>query len=140
MQPRHALGVTVILTLAVFLGAFAGFRSAALSSQARGATLTRAHHTAATLAARARRLDRVQASLLRLLRTRPPRLPKVPHFAPVSRSPAPAAAQAAAPIRASPAAVAPAPQRVVYVRPRHVIVIHRHHGEPGDTRDGSGDD
>ncbi len=144
MQPRHAIGVTMILAVAVFLGAFAGFRSAALSSQARGATVARAHATSATIVARARRLDHIRVSLHRMLRSRPPRLPKVPHFAavPPPRAPAPAIAAAPVPARAAPAAVAPAPQRVVYVRPHRVIVIHRHHGEHegGDGGGGGGDD
>jgi hypothetical protein len=141
MQPRHAAGVTIILAVAVFLGAFAGFRSAALSSKAQGATVRKAHAASATIAARGRRLDRVQTSLLRLLRTRPPRLPKVPHFAPVPTPPAhtPAPAMvAAAPVQAAPATVTPAPQRVVYARPRRVIIIHKHHGDDGGG--GGGDD
>ena len=145
MQPRHAFGVTVILAVAVFLGAFAGFRSAALSSQARGATVAKAHATSATIAARARRLDHIRLSLHRMLRSRPPRLPKVPHFAavPPPRAPAPAIAAAPVPVRAAPVATAAAaPQRVVYVRPHRVIVIHRHHGEHegGDGGGGGGDD
>jgi hypothetical protein len=144
MQPRHAIGVTMILAVAVFLGAFAGFRSAALSSQARGATVARAHATSTTIAARARRLDHIRVSLHRMLRSRPPRLPKVPHFAavPPPRAPASAIAAAPVPVRAAPAAVAPTPQRVVYVRPHRVIVIHRHHGEHegGDGGGGGGDD
>jgi hypothetical protein len=145
MQARHAIGVTMILAIAVFLGAFAGFRSAALSSQARGATVVKSGATSATIRAHAHQLGRVRASLRRLARSRPPRLPKVPHFALVAKPRTPAPAMVAAPPRAAPppaaapAVASPAPQRVVYVRPRHVVVIHRHHGDH-EGGEGGGDD
>ena len=106
MQPRHAIGVTMILAVAVFLGAFAGFRSAALSSQARGATVARAHATSTTIIARARRLDHIRVSLHRMLRVASTAVAEGPHFAavPPPRAPAPATAAAPAPLPSSSAA------------------------------------
>jgi hypothetical protein len=127
MQPRHAAGLCVILAAAVFLGAFAGFRSAALSARASQASA--AAPTTQALQLRARRLDRWEAALRRTLHRRPPRLPAIPHFAPPP--PAPAPQMVAAPVPAASAPVAAAP-RVVYVRPHRVVIVHRHHGEHDD--------
>jgi hypothetical protein len=71
-------------------------------------------------------LDREQIALRRALAKRPPRLPKVPKFAPVAAAPAPAPA---APVSIQAPATASAP-RVRYVRPAPIVVVkHRSHGD-----------
>jgi hypothetical protein len=130
MNARHATLVSVLVGLIAVAGGYA----AAHTVQLGVASQTANRSSAVSVAKRQVQLDRFAASLQRELKRRPPKLPRLPHFAPVAP---------AAPVVSAPAAAAPAPQRVVYVRPApHIIHLHRH-GEPGDGPaggDGGGGD
>ena len=103
MKKIHALAIALILAVSAGLGLAAATKTAGL----RTATPTTVTSKAA-IAARSRKLDRLEASLRRALRDKPPALP-------AARRPA------AAPT-----------QRVVYRRPAPIVVIkHTHHGDDG---------
>jgi type II secretory pathway pseudopilin PulG len=106
MKKIHALAVAAILAVSAAFGLLAATRTAGLHS-------ANASASSAAVAARAHRLDRVEASLRRALRDKPPALP--PLLAP----------------RAAP----PAPQ-VVYKRPAPIIVVkHRPSSEAEHERE-----
>lgn len=127
MARKHAFVLALALGLAATIGAIAAINTAQLGQPQAKASSTVASQNAA-LRSRSRLLDRQEAALTQALAKRPPRLPKVPKFAP---APAPAATQigsTAAPA-AAPAAAAP---RVQYVRPAPIVVVkHRSHGDDG---------
>jgi hypothetical protein len=103
--------VAALLAAAAVLGAVAMTHTVSL-----GAALARPSD--AKLLARAKQLDRFEASLRRALARTPPALPKIPKAAA-------AAAQQAGPS-------APAAPRVVYQRPPAIVVVrHLHHGDDG---------
>jgi hypothetical protein len=114
MNKTHAVIVALLLAIAAVLGVFAATRTVGVGSAARPQA------SSATIAARAHRLDRVEASLRKALRDRPPTLPAVPTAA---------AARAGAPA-------------IVYHRPAPLVVV-RHVGggddgaehEHGEERD-----
>jgi hypothetical protein len=116
MKKIHALLIALILAVSAGLGLAAATRTVGL----RTATTSARPQTAA-IAARSQRLDRVEASLRRALRDKPPALPAVP----------------AAP---RPIAGLPAPQ-VVYKRPAPIVVLKHgsHHGSDREA-EGGGDD
>ena len=138
MKPQHAAVISLILALSVAAGAFAAERTAATASKAtaKSTKLPRA------LVRRARALDRLELSLRKALRQRPPALPKIPHFKPVHVAAAPSSPTliASAPVAAPPPTAVP--QRVITVRPPpHIITIHRHGGDhEGDGHEGGGGD
>jgi hypothetical protein len=109
----HKVNVFVIagaLAVAAVLGATAALRTTSLG---------RAHPASAeaALVARAKQLDRFEASLRAQLRRRPPALPAAPRVA-----------------RA-------APPRVVYHRPAAIVVVrHTHHGDDGGFESAEGGD
>ena len=114
MSRKHTLVVAIALGLAVLMGALALTRTAG-----RGASSKPPRVSNAVIAQRARQLDRFQASLQRELAKRPPALP-------VANMPAPSSGA----------------QRVVYVRPKPII-IHKHRagGEyEAEGHDGGGSD
>jgi hypothetical protein len=139
MARKHAFILAIALGLAATVGALAAVDTAQLGKpQAKPSTVA-AQNVA--LRKRTGLLDRQQAALKRALAKRPPRLPKVPKFAPVAM-PAPAPAQVAAPASAPAPAAAPS-QRVQYVRAAPVVVVkHRSHDDEdeGDEHEHSGDD
>jgi hypothetical protein len=112
MKKIHALAIALVLAVSAGLGLAAATRTAGL----RTATSTTVSSSNA-VAARSHKLDRVEASLQRALRDKPPALPAVP------------AAR-------RPAAAAPA-QRVVYRRPAPIVVIKHgsHHGDDGSEHE-----
>ncbi|HSB39493.1 MAG TPA: hypothetical protein VLD13_10435 [Gaiellaceae bacterium] len=134
MAKKHAIVVALFLGLAAAVGGFAAIRTASLGQpQAKASTPT---SQSAALVKRSRILDRQEIALRRALAKRPPKLPKVPKFKPVSMPRAPAPAQVAS--APAPAASAAAPQATVrYVRPAPVIVTkHRsHEGDDGHESD-----
>lgn len=140
MARKHAVVVALFLGLAAAVGGFAAIKTAALGQpQARASAST---NESAALLRRTRILDRQEVALRRAIAKRPPRLPKVPKFAPVS-IPRPAVpAQVAT---ASSAAAAPQ-TTVRYVRPALVIVTkHRagggeHESEHQEPEHEGGDD
>ena len=142
MARKHAFVVALFLGLAAAVGGFAAIKTAALGQpQAKASAST---NQSAALLRRTRILDRQEVALRRAITKRPPRLPKVPRFAPVSIPRPSTPAQVAT---ASTAAAAPAPQTTVrYVRPAPVIVTkHRagggeHESEHQDPEHGGGDD
>ena len=100
MKKIHALAVAAILAVSAVFGLAAATKTAGLHSASGSATVS-----SAAISARAKRLDRVQASLRRSLRDKPPALPAVP--------------------ASGNGAGAAAPQ-VVYHRPAPIIVVkHR---------------
>jgi hypothetical protein len=113
MKRIHALAVALILAVSAGLGLAAATKTAGLRS-ATPTTVTSSH----AIAARSRKLDRLEASLRRALRDKPPALP-------AARRPT----------------AAPTP-RVVYRRPAPIVVIkHTHHGDDGSEHESeSGDD
>jgi hypothetical protein len=135
MRPRYAAVISLILALAVGAGAYAAQQTSAASSSSATAG---AKGVSAQVARRTRALDRMEASLRRALRQRPPALPRMPKFKPVKVEPVttpPAAGSATANASTPPAAPAqPATQpRVVYVRPpARVVTVHRKGGEHED--------
>ena len=125
MARKHAFVLALALGLAATIGTVAAINTAQLGQPQAKASSTVASQNAA-LQQRGRLLDRQEAALKQALAKRPPRLPKVPKFAP----PPPAATQigsAAAPA-AAPAAAAP---RVQYVRPAPIVVV-KHRSGAGD--------
>lgn len=135
MNRKHAFVLAIALGVAAVLGALAAVNTARLGQpQASASTVA---SQAAALRTRTRLLDRQEAALRRALARRPPKLPKVPKFAPISVS-APSTAQVAS----APAPVAAAP-RVQYVRPAPIVIVkHRAHGDDGHEHEyeGGGDD
>jgi hypothetical protein len=131
MARKHALIVAVVLGLAAAVGAVAAIKTAGLGQAQANASSTPSQ--SAQLLRRTRLLDRQEAALRRAVVRRPPKLPRVPRFAPVAApTPAPASPVAAAP---------PAAPRVQYVRPAPVIVVkHRSHGEDGVGHEAEGSD
>jgi hypothetical protein len=102
MNKVHALTVAAILAVSAVFGLLAATRTTGLHSA--GATAS-----SAAVVARAHRLDRVEASLRRALRDRPPKLPALP----------------------SVRAAAPAPQ-VVYRRPAPIVVLKHRAGSEAE--------
>ncbi len=129
MQRANAVIIALFLGTAVVVGSVAALKTAELkSASAKPAISNR------TIARRNARLDRAEIALRKALARRPPKLPRVPHFAPV-------ATQAA-----STPVAAPAPT-VRYVRPAPIVVTtHRSGGESeyehesGDHEGGGGGD
>ncbi|MGZ4353992.1 MAG: hypothetical protein ACXVZ4_10635 [Gaiellaceae bacterium] len=120
MHRRHVTVISLFLAAALVLGMFATLRTTQLGAGSAAPRLT-----AAQIAQRNRQLDRVEASLRKATRQKPPALPALP----------------AAPTRLAAAA---APQRVVYVRPKPIVhVVHRsgeHENDGGHEHDGGGFD
>jgi hypothetical protein len=117
MKKTHALLIALILAVSAGLGLAAATRTAGLR------TATSTHTHTASIVARSRRLDRVEAALRRALRDKPPALPAVPG----ARRPV---AAAAAP-------------RVIYTRPAPIVVVKHgsHHDSDGEREaEGGGDD
>jgi hypothetical protein len=112
MKKIHALAIALILAVSAGLGLAAATKTAGLRS-ATPTTVT----SKAAIAARSRKLDRLEASLRRALRDKPPALP-------AGRRPAAAPAQ-----------------RVVYRRPAPIVVVkHTHHGDDGSEHESEGGD
>ena len=140
MSKIHIAVISLLLGFATAFGALAVARTVHLGQVSTATAGGQVTARGAWMAKRERMLARADVELRKALAKHPPKLPKVPHFAPVS-APAPAAAPASAPVVAPSAAPAPA---VHYVRPAPIVVIkHRHHGDDGgETNDGGdgGDD
>jgi hypothetical protein len=117
MKKIHVLVVALTLATAAVFGVLAATRTVGLG----GTHSSAAPVTTTSIAARAHRLDRVQASLKRALRNRPPALPPVPV------------------VRRRPAAVATAP-RIVYQRPAPIVVVkHRAGGDDSEHESEGGE-
>jgi hypothetical protein len=139
MARKHAFVLALALGLAAAVGALAAVNTARLGQPHANAATVATQNVA--LVKRTRLLDRQAAALTRALAKRPPKLPRVPKFAPVS-SPAASTVQAAAPSASSAPAAAPAPApRVQYVRPAPIVVVkHRSHDDGGEQEHEAGDD
>lgn len=137
MARKHAFVIALALGLAAAVGALAAMNTARLG-QPQAKAADGAAQTAALLK-RTRLLDRQEVALRRALAKRPPKLPKVPRFAPVKTPPpAPVTVAASAAPAAAPAA---SQQRVQYVRPAPIVVVkHRSHGDDGEQQGGGGGD
>jgi hypothetical protein len=141
MARTHALILSLFIGLAAGAGALAAVQTAHLAGSPAAAGAPKSQ--SAALRARQNLLDRQRAALRRALAKRPPKLPKVPNFAPVAAPPAQApAATAQASIPAAATTVTP---RVRYVRPAPIVVVnHSSHGddqsEHEDGHEGGGDD
>jgi hypothetical protein len=77
MTKLHAFLITLAVAFAVVAGAFAAFRTTQLGAASRSGV------SPVVLASQTEALDRTQASLDRSLKSRPPKLPKVPKVKPV---------------------------------------------------------
>lgn len=132
MRPRHAAVISLLLALSVAAGAFAAQRTMATASHA-SAKSTR---LSPVLVRRARALDRMEVSLRRALRQRPPALPRVPHFKPIHvAATATGGTALTATVRRAPAAA----PRTIFVRPpAHIVTVHRHGGEGNDGENEGG--
>jgi len=121
MRRVHVLGVALVLAAAAVFGVLAATRTVGL----RSAQANSPHPANVAITARAHRLDRVEASLKRALRDKPPALPAVP-------------AAAARPPSAT------APPHVVYRRPAPIVIVRHtsHHDDSGDheSSESGGDD
>jgi hypothetical protein len=125
MKPTHALAIAALLSVAAVLGVSAATRTQTLGASAR-------HASAATIAARAHKLDVFEAALRKALASKTPKLPRVPA---VHTMPAVAHVGHAS---AAPVTGASAP-RVIYRRPAPIVIhLHRHHGDDGFEADGGG--
>ena len=114
MHKLHITLVAGLLAAAAVLGTFAATHTISL-----GAAHKRTSN--ANVLARAKQLNRFEASLHRALAKKPPSLPAVPKT--------PAARQQAA--------TAPQP-RVIYRRPPAIVVVrHTHHGDDGGSYEAS---
>jgi hypothetical protein len=132
MQRHNAFFIALLLGAAVVIGSVAALKTSRLgSASAKPAVSSR------MLARRNARLVRVEIALRKALGRRPPKLPKVPTFAPVTTH------------SGSATSAAPAPRIVRYVRPAPVVVTtHRagedegEHGQEHESGDheGGGDD
>jgi hypothetical protein len=113
MKKIHALAIAVILAVSAGLGLAAATKTAGLRS-ATPTTVT----SKAAIAARSHKLDRLEASLRRALRDKPPALP-------AARRPSAAPAQ-----------------QVIYRRPAPIVVIKHnpHHGDDGAEHESEGHD
>jgi hypothetical protein len=133
MTRTHALILSLFIGFAAGAGALAAVQTVHLGQPSAAASASKSQTVA--LRARAKMLDREQIALRRALAKKPPRLPKVPKFAPVAAAPAPAPA---APVSIQATASAP---RVRYVRPAPIVVVkHRSHGDDEGEHEGGGDD
>jgi hypothetical protein len=132
MRPRHAAAISLLLALSVAAGAFAAQRT--MVSASHGSA--KSSRLSPVLVRRARALDRMEVSLRRALRQRPPALPRVPHFKPIHVA---AAATGGTPLAANvPRASAAAP-RTIFVRPpARIVTVHRHGGEGNDSENEGG--
>ena len=111
MHKVNVLLIAGALAVAAVLGATAALRTTSLG---------RAHRSSADAAvvARAKQLDRFEATLRAQLAKRPPALPAVPRVVPA----------------------APAPH-IVYRRPPAIVVVrHVHHGDDGGFESAEGGD
>ncbi len=118
MKRRHALLISLAAGLAVIFGTVAATRSIQLGTT----SATTSTVSPASIAKRLQAIDKAEIALRKALKQKPPKLPPLPTAA----APVPAAS---APISAAVTA-APAPQRVIYVRPApNVVTVHRSGGE-----------
>jgi len=138
VRPVHIASISLVLGLAVAAGAFAAVRTVDLGVHSSKAN---AKATQTAIARRTHQLDRFEASLRAALHSRPGKLPRMPHFKPVSK---PAViSPAAIPVSRSVSSAPAQTPRVVYVQPHKVITIHRHGGEheqEGHAGQGGGQD
>jgi len=113
MNKTHAAIVALLLAVAAVLGVMAATRTVGIGAAARP------HTSSATIAARAHRLDRVEAALKKALHDRPPALPAVP------TTPAQGA-----------------PPAIVYRRPAPLVIVrHTGHHDDGEGHEhGAGGD
>jgi hypothetical protein len=122
MKRMHAFTIALFLAVAAGAGLVAATQTAGLRTGA--APTASAASGGSTIAARARKLNRIEIALRKALRSRPPALPAIPAV----RKPV---ATGAAP-----------PQRVIYQRPAPIVVVkHRAGGEQEhESEDGGGGD
>jgi hypothetical protein len=130
MKTAHALSIALLLGLAAALGALAATHTAT-TSRAQAAAAAPA---TATIAGRTGALDRWQRQLHAALHRKPPKLPRLVHFAPVVAS-APAApaliSRVAAPAERTIYVHATAPTRPAHGGERE----HEHEGGEGGGHD-----
>jgi hypothetical protein len=133
MNKAHAAGIALLLGAAAVLGMVAATRTVGLGHAASASASAQAGTTRSAIAWRAHRLDRIEATLRRSLRSRPPKLPPVPAVHHPAAAPPPSLASAP---------VAAAPPHIVYQRPPPIVVIKHHaHGDGHESGDeGAGDD
>jgi hypothetical protein len=113
MNKLHITIVAGLLAAAAVLGTFAATHTVSL-----GAAHTRASN--GNVLARAKQLNRFEASLQKALAKKPPALPAVP-TAPVAQQRTPSAQP-----------------RVIYQRPPAIVVVrHTQHGDDGASREAS---
>lgn len=130
MKGVHAFSIALLLGLAAALGTVAGTRTLTVSH----AQAARVQPSTVSIAARSVRLDRWERQLQRALHRKPPKLPKLVHFARVA---VPARAPVSrAPVFVSQPAAAPT-QRTIYVRAKAPPSSargheHEHDHEPSD--------
>lgn len=123
MHRANAVLIALLLGAAVVVGSVAALKTAELkSASAKPAVSPR------VIARRNARLATAEIALRRALARKPPKLPAIPHFAPVSAAPA-------------------APPVVRYVRPAPIVVTHHRvggeeaeHGDHEGEGGGGGDD
>lgn len=133
MRRANTVVIALMLGAAVAFGSFAALKTARVGT----ATARPARAPAWKIAKRRSALNRMEKSLRVALRKHPPKLQKVPKFAPVKTPPAaPAPVPVAAPA-APPAAPATRPTVIQYVRPKPIVITkHRSGGDDqGESED-----
>lgn len=118
MKKIHVTVVALLLGVSTALGVAAATQTTGLRT-----TTAKTSVSSTAIAARLHRLDKVQASMRRALRDRPPALPAMPKKAGPGAAPAPA-------------------QHVVFQRPAPIVVVKHgtHHDSEGDREGHSGGD
>jgi hypothetical protein len=133
MKAVHAFSIALLLGLAAALGAVAGTRTLTVSQ----AQTAGARPATVSIAARNARLDSLEHRLQRALHRKPPKLPKLVHFARV-------AVPARAPVPSAPIVVsqptAPRVQRTIYVRAKAPPSSAHGHEHDDERSDGGGHD
>lgn len=127
MQRLHSTLIALVIAAAAATGLFAAVRTVRLGQTA--ATAQPAAIPTRELALRRAKLTRWNASLHKALAKRPPALPKLPHYAPVTIPAAPPPAAVAAAAGTLPAA-SQAPVKYVQARP---VVKYKHSSAPATT-------
>ncbi len=136
MNRRHAVVISLLLSLSVVAGASAVVRTAHVGRP--GPTVDRASDAA--VAQRRNRLDRWAASLSKAEEARPPKLPQVPRFAPVSIPQMPAAAPPSSSLASQPSAPPPAPAQAAAATAPKVVTEYVHAPAAATASRGEHDD
>jgi hypothetical protein len=131
MKRSHVLLLATLIALGATLGTYALTRTTELGVQARTASK---QSTDATIAARTRQLNTLEASLRKALAKKPPRLPALPKLKAQSAQP-PAPAYTPAPVVSRPAPVTVTRAVTPVSQVKQVPAHEREHQSSGGEQD-----